>query len=71
MKILILKLGILVFALLVLIGGYLDLPLFTILLRSFIVFLVIETLLVLMAVVYIKTTEKLRVEHEEEYGEKE
>lgn len=71
MKILIFKLGILIFALLVLVGGYLDLPLFTILFRSFVVFLIIETMLVLMAVVYIKTTENLRIEHEEEYSEKE
>ena len=72
MKVLILKLGVLIFAFLVLIGGYLQLPLFTILLRSFIAFLVIESLLVTIALVYIKMTEKIRVEiDEEEYAEAE
>ena len=72
MKVLILKLGVLIFAFLVLIGGYLQLPLFTILLRSFIAFLVIESLLVTIALVYIKMTEKIRVEIEEdEYEEAE
>ncbi len=66
MKVLILKLGVLMFAFLVMVGGYLRLPLYTILLRSFIVFLVLETLLVFIALIYIKMTEKIRVEHEED-----
>ena len=54
------------FTFLVMIGGYLRLPLYTILLRSFIVFLIVESLLVLIALVYIKMTEKIRVELENE-----
>ena len=66
MKVLIFKLGLLIFSFLVIIGGYLQLPLYTILLRSFVAFLVLETTLVLMALVYIKMTENIRVEFEEE-----
>jgi len=51
-------------------GVWMDIPTDTLLLRSFIAFLGIETLLVFIAVVYIKMTEKMRVE-EEEYEEEE
>ena len=76
MKILILKLGILAFTFTFLVGAFREMPLFTmgfnnLLFRSFTSFLGVEAVLVLMAVVIIKTTEQLRTESEEEedYGE--
>lgn len=76
MKILILKLGILAFTFTFLVGAFREMPLFTmgfnnLLFRSFTSFLGVETVLVLMAVIIIKTTEQLRTESEEEedYGE--
>jgi len=70
MKILILKLGILLFSFSFLIGVFHEMPLFTVVLRSFIAFLIFESLLVLFAVVIIKITEELRADTEEE-GEEE
>lgn len=77
MKILILKLGVLAFTFTFLVGAFREMPLFTmgfnnLLFRSFTSFLGVETVLVLMAVIIIKTTEQLRTESEEEedYGEK-
>lgn len=64
MKILILKLGILMFTFSFLVGAIREMPVFEIVLRSFIAFLVFEGLLVLFAVVVIKTTESLRTETE-------
>ncbi len=69
MKILILKLGILMFTFTFLVGAIREMPVFTIVFRSFIGFLVVEAVLVLMAVVIIKTTEELRAEAEEEYND--
>lgn len=76
MKILILKLGVLAFTFTFLVGAFREMPLFTmgfnnLLFRSFTSFLGVETVLVLMAVIIIKTTEQLRTESEEEedYGE--
>lgn len=76
MKILILKLGVLAFTFTFLVGAFREMPLFTmgfnnLLFRSFTSFLGVETVLVLMAVIIIKTTEQLRTksEEEEDYGE--
>ena len=69
MKILILKLGILAFTFTFLVGAFREIPLFTIVFRSFVAFLAIEGVLVLMAVVIIKVTEELRKEGEEETEE--
>lgn len=72
MKILILKLGILVFTLSFLVGALRDIPIFTVVWRSFSAFLAVEVVLVVMAVIIIKVTEQLRFEgreEEEEYGE--
>lgn len=69
MKILILKLGVLIFSFLFMIGVWLDIPTPTLVFRSFIAFLAIETLLVLMAVIFIKMTEKHRTEEFEEEEE--
>jgi len=72
MKILILKLGILVFTFSFLIGALRDIPIFTVVCRSFSAFLAVEVVLVVMAVIIIKVTEQLRFEgreEEEEYGE--
>jgi hypothetical protein len=66
MKILILKLGLLLFSLLFMAGVLRDIPTATLIFRSFTVFLAVETLLVFVAVVFIKMTEKMRVEMEEE-----
>ena len=66
MKILILKLGVLMFTFSFLVGAFREMPLFTIVLRSFIAFLIFEGLLVLFAVVVIKITEEIRAEEEEE-----
>jgi len=68
MKILILKLGLLIFSLLFIAGVWRNIPTATLIFRSFVVFLVIETLLVLVAVIFIKMTERIRaeVEFEEE-----
>ena len=71
MKILILKLGLMIFMLLFMLGAWRELALSTVIFRSFVAFLVIETCLVLMAVVFIKMTEKIRVEAEEAYDEAE
>lgn len=62
MKILILKLGLLVFSLLFIVGVWRNISTATLIFRSFSVFLAIETLLVIVAVVFIKMTEKMRVE---------
>ena len=69
MKILILKLGILMFSFTFLVGAIREMPVFTIVFRSFMAFLAIEGVLVLMAVVVIKITEQLREEEAEEYEE--
>ncbi len=66
MKILILKLGILMFAISFLVGAFREMEIFTIVMRSFVAFLAIEGVLVLMAVVIIKVTEELRTEEEDE-----
>ncbi|MCP4724337.1 MAG: hypothetical protein GY863_04855 [bacterium] len=68
MKILILKLGILMFAISFLVGAFREMEMFTIVMRSFVAFLAIEGVLVLMAVVIIKVTEELRTEEDEEVG---
>lgn len=68
MKTLILKLGILLFAFLFMIGVWLDIPTPTLVFRSFVAFLAIETMLVLVAVIFIKMTEKHR---REEFDEEE
>ncbi len=69
MEILILKLGILMFTFTFLVGAIREMPVFTIVFRSFIGFLAVESVLVLMAVIIIKATEELRAEEEEEYPE--
>jgi len=73
MKILILKLGVLMFTFSFLVGAFREMPVFTIVLRSFVAFLVFEGLLVAFAVIVIKVTEGLRAEaeaeEEEEYAE--
>ncbi|MFC1555893.1 hypothetical protein ACFL67_02310 [candidate division KSB1 bacterium] len=66
MKILILKLGILMFTFSFLVGAFREMPIFTIVMRSFVAFLIFEGVLVLFAVVIIKMTEELREELEEE-----
>ena len=66
MKILILKLGLLIFSLLFMAGVLRDIPTSTLIFRSFTVFLIVETLLVVVAVVFIKMTERMRAEMEEE-----
>ena len=70
MKILILKLGILIFSLLFMAGVWREIPTGTLIVRSFIVFLVVETILVLIAVIFLKMTERIRKEIEEEVEEK-
>ena len=69
MKILILKLGILMFTFTFLVGAIREMPVFTIVFRSFIGFLAVEAILVLMAVIIIKTTEEMRAEDEEDFAE--
>ena len=69
MKILILKLGIMMFTFTFLVGAFREMPVFTIVFRSFIAFLAVEGVLVLMAVIIIKVTEQLRLEAEEESEE--
>lgn len=73
MKILILKLGILMFTFSFLVGALRDVPIFTVVWRSFGAFLAIEVVLVVMAALIIKVTEQLRStgKEEEEYGEEE
>ena len=66
MKTLILKLGILIFSFLFMVGVWLDVPTPTLIFRSFVAFLAIETMLVLVAVIFIKMTEKHRIEEFEE-----
>jgi len=69
MKALILKLGLLIFSVLFMAGVWRNIPTATLLFRSFVVFLAVETLLVLIAVVFIKMTENIRREYEEEMEE--
>ena len=69
MKILILKLGLLIFSLLFIVGVYKAIPTGTIIYRSFMAFLAVETLLVLMAVLFIKMTERQRKDEDEEFEE--
>ncbi len=71
MKILILKLGVLMFTFSFLVGAFREMPIFTIVMRSFVAFLIFEGLLVLFAIVVIKTTENLRSEFEDEEGAEE
>jgi len=71
MKILILKLGVLAFTFTFLVGAFREMPLFTmgfdnLLFRSFTAFLGVEAVLVMMAVIIIKTTEQLRVETDDD-----
>ena len=66
MKLLILKLGVLVFSFLFMLGVWKEIPTGTLVFRTFVVFLAIETILVLTAVVFIKMTEKIRKDIEEE-----
>ena len=65
MKILILKLGMFIFCLLFVVGVYKEIPTDTILYRSFVAFLAIETMLVIVAVLFIKMTERMRRDEEE------
>mgnify|MGYP003988364215 CR=1 FL=1 len=69
MKILILKLGLFIFSLLFVVGVYKQIPTDTILYRSFVAFLAIETMLVLMAVIFIKMTERMRRDEEDFFDE--
>ena len=72
MKILILKLGILMFTFSFLVGTFRDVPVFTVVWRSFGAFLAIELVLVVMAALIIKVTEQLRTtaaKEEEKYEE--
>jgi len=66
MKALILKLGLLIFSVLFIAGVWRNIPTATLIFRSFVAFIVVETLLVLVAVSFIKMTEKIRREPEEE-----
>lgn len=69
MKALILKLGLLIFSVLFIAGVWRNIPTATLIFRSFVAFIAVETLLVLIAVSFIKMTEKIRreiVEEEEE-----
>ena len=69
MKILILKLGLLIFSMLFIVGVYKGIPTATIIYRSFMAFLAVETLLVLMAVLFIKMTARQRKDEDEEFEE--
>ncbi len=71
MKTLILKLGILIFSLLFMAGVWKEIPTGTLIVRSFIVFLAAETILVLIAVIFLKMTEKIRRDIEEDIEEAE
>ena len=66
MKALILKLGLLIFSVLVIAGVWRNIPTATLIFRSFVAFIGVETLLVLVAVSFIKMTEKIRGEVVEE-----
>lgn len=66
MKILILKLGVLLFTFTFLIGIYNDRDMFSSVLRSFIAFLIFEGLLILFAVIIIKVTQSLQAAEEDE-----
>jgi len=66
MKALILKLGLLIFSVLFIAGVWRNIPTATLIFRSFVAFIVVETLLVLVAVSFIKMTEKIRREIVEE-----
>jgi len=66
MKALILKLGLLIFSVLFIAGVWRNIPTATLIFRSFVAFIAVETLLVLVAVSFIKMTEKIRREPEEE-----
>jgi hypothetical protein len=59
-----------IFCLLFVVGVYKEIPTDTILYRSFVSFLTIETLLVIVAVLFIKMTERMRRD-EEEFDEEE
>jgi len=68
MKALILKLGLLIFSVLFIAGVWRNIPTATLIFRSFVAFIAVETMLVLIAVTFIKMTEKIRkdlVEEEE------
>ena len=68
----ILKLGILMFTFSFLMGVFREMPLFTVVWRSFSAFLAIELVLVVMAALIIKVTEQLRTtaaKEEEKYEE--
>ncbi len=69
MKILILKLGVLMFAFSLIVGTYREMPVFTVVWRSFVAFLAVEGVLVLMAYVVIKATEQMRTDSEDDYEE--
>jgi hypothetical protein len=71
MKVLIIKLGMLFLLFNFFVGVTRNLPLFTAIFRSFVAFLVFEGILVLMAVIFIKITESLRVSEFEESIESE
>ena len=66
MKALILKLGLLIFSVLFIAGVWRNIPTATLIFRSFVAFIAVETLLVLIAVSFIKMTEKIRKEIVEE-----
>ena len=66
MKALILKLGLLIFSVLFIAGVWRNIPTATLIFRSFVAFIAVETLLVLIAVSFIKMTEKIRREIVEE-----
>ena len=66
MKALILKLGLLIFSVLFIAGVWRNIPTATLIFRSFVAFIAVETLLVLVAVSFIKMTEKIRREIVEE-----
>ena len=68
MKALILKLGLLIFSVLFIAGVWRNIPTATLIFRSFVAFIAVETLLVLIALSFIKMTEKIRrdiIEEEE------
>ena len=66
MKALILKLGLLIFSVLFIAGVWRNIPTATLIFRSFVAFIAVETMLVLIAVTFIKMTEKIRKDLEEE-----
>jgi len=66
MKALILKLGLLIFSVLFIAGVWRNIPTATLIFRSFVAFIAVETLLVWIALSFIKMTEKIRREIVEE-----